>query len=156
MDQYNVKIQQINIQLALPHSSADDKNLKAQRAVYVTMQKDATNVRDAVNKRIDAVVTSLPKLGENLNVRDLRQALIFEKLLHNPRIFNEMGRPYKNPWTYRQGNPVKSLEVVESGKIRITFSDEIPLEMTRFLKKTANLHSLCVATIKIAFFQKQN
>ena len=156
VDQYNVKIQQINIQLALPHSSADDKNLKAQRAVYVTMQKDATNVRDAVNKRIDAVVTSLPKLGENLNVRDLRQALIFEKLLHNPRIFNEMGRPYKNPWTYRQGNPVKSLEVVESGKIRITFSDEIPLEMTRFLKKTANLHSLCVATIKIAFFQKQN
>ena len=114
---YTNEIERINRDLGRLHTPLQDKELKEQKAQFGALLKDAINLREAVKSRIDKIGTTLPRRSRDLSNNDICQALVLEKLVHNPRLFTDLGRPYKNPWTTRQDNPVTLIATTEPGKL---------------------------------------
>lgn len=139
---HNQEINQINIKLAQSSDKLEIKQLNEQKNNFIKLRSDALNLHEAVQHRIDQIAKTLPGWSKDLNVRDMRQALILEKLLHNPCLFTDNGRPYKNPWTYRQNNPVKTIASLSDDKLLITFTSKVPADMVAFLKRAGNIDSL--------------
>ncbi len=134
---HNGKIKEIDAQLAGSGLSAENiTQLNAQKNELKTLRNDALKLEQVIQSRIQQINQVLPKRSSNLKDEDVRQALVLEKLMHNPVLFTENGRPYKYPWTYRQNNPVKSIEANPAGdKVVLTFRTPVSSEMVSFLKR---------------------
>lgn len=138
---HNAEIAKIEADLRRPHTDKEKKELKAQKEQLTTLRDDALKLKDVIRSRIDQISDILPKRSRDLNKVDVRQALVLEKLIHNPVLFTEGGRPYKYPWTNRQNNPVKTLATNSSGNIVITFDSKVSKDMVSFLQR-AGINSL--------------
>ena len=140
---YDEKITTINQEIARRSlSGAVQQQLETQKKQLVALRGDAVVLQKTIQDRIENIGDVLPLRSEDLSLHHVRQAMILEKLLHNPRLFTDSGRPYKNPWTYRHNNPVKSIDSRED-KLLITLSNELTsTAILSFIKRVGHLDSL--------------
>lgn len=96
----------------------------------------------------------LPQTTGTVGSDAIRQCLILEKLLHNPVLYSDDGRPYKNPWTTRQANTVQTINDLQNGKIQIIFKFNIPEEMVDFIKRHGGGDSLTISSPKVITISK--
>lgn len=146
-DTHQREIQKQEGLLNNPDLGVDDKRaLQQQHKQVKELKKDAIEIRDAMKKRMDKIYGVLPKVKstqlDRFNPTHARQALVLEKLLHNPTLFTESGRPYRNPWTYRQSNSVKSLEFLNNGNVLLKFGSNVSKDMVAFIKRRGGGDSL--------------
>lgn len=104
----------------------------------IALRDDAIVIKDTMNRRIIQIDQALPRHGSGINNEDLKKTLILEKLLHNPVLFTDSGRPYRNPWTQRHDNPAKSVSInPQNGLVMIQFDNNIDRNMVEFIKRNA-------------------
>lgn len=120
--------------------------LNVELSDVLALEKDALIIKTKMRERIDGIKEVLPKTSGVVSPIEIRQALILEKLIHNPVLFTDDGRPYKNPWTNRQTNTIQSINDQGNGSIRIEFKSKIPLEMVDFIKRHSADSSLTLAS----------
>lgn len=112
------------------------------------LDQDAELLKSRIANRIAKIDSIFPKsIGSVSNV-DIRQALILEKLVNNPVLFTDDGRAYKNPWTNRHSIKVTSIEALDEGQMRLTFSDKIPESMLAFIKRQGGGDSIELSSHK--------
>lgn len=120
-------------------SSNEKKAFEKQKKEVTELRDDAVLIEKAMDKRIKKIYDVLPESierNEHPVTRDhVKHAFILEKLLHNPTLFTEDGRPYRNPWTYRHKTSIKKVETLEDGKFILTFDNKIPVDMIAFIKQ---------------------
>lgn len=75
--------------------------------------------------------------------------------MHNPILFSDDGRPYKNPWTYRQFNTIKKVDDLDNGSIQLTFDDKISTAMVEFIKRRSKSDSLVMNSAKTLLITKE-
>lgn len=110
---------------------------------------DAEKIRDRIVERINAINDILPRITGTINYDEIRQALIFEKLVHNPVLFSEDGRAYKNPWTTRQTNNIESITDLGDGNVQLHFKNKVPAEMIDFIIHRSKTKLLTDSSAKI-------
>lgn len=113
------------------------------------LEKDAETLKGKIQARIKKIDEILPNVTGAISTNEVRQVLILEKLLHNPVLFSDDGRPYKNPWTERQDNPAISVNDLNNGSVEITFKNKIPPEMLAFIKRQGGGDSLTLSSPKV-------
>ncbi|HAZ7574419.1 hypothetical protein OQJ02_09140 [Legionella sp. PATHC032] len=118
------------------------------------LEKDAEQIKSQIIIRINKIAEVLPQTTGIVGFDVIRQCLILEKLLHNPVLYSDDGRPYKNPWTTRQANPVQTINDLQNGKIQITFKSNIPEEMVDFIKRHGGGDSLTITSPKVITISK--
>lgn len=104
--------------------------------------KDALQIKTKVQQRISAIDDVLPKTKGCVTNDEVKQALILEKLLHNPVLFNKLGRPYKNPWTSRQDQNVLSISTLENDRMLLSFNRSVSSDLCDYIKKSCGIDSL--------------
>ncbi len=94
---------------------------KTTQADLETFKKDANNLKKLIKERITEIFTIFPKFnGNNItaeNAQDAKlliPALILEKVINNPRLFTDDGRPYKHPWTDVNNIKIMNVKMTES------------------------------------------
>lgn len=149
-DRHQREIERLEGLLSNPHLNEKGRQALGEQKKQVTaLKKDAIDIRNAIINRIDKIYSVLPKIREGqqhrISMEHMKQALVLEKLLHNPSLFTDDGRPYKNPWTYRQGNPVKTMELLPNGHFLLKFDSKLSTKMLDFIKRhggdSIGLHS---------------
>lgn len=118
------------------------------------LKKDAETIKSKIQARIKQIDEILPKTTGVVTSNEIRQALILEKLLHNPVSFSDDGRPYKNPWTTRQNNPVQSINDLNNGSVQIHFKSKVSPEMLEFIKRQGGGDSLTLTSPKVITLSK--
>jgi hypothetical protein len=118
------------------------------------LEKDAETLKSKIQTRIKKIDEILPKVTGAVSVNEVRQVLILEKLLHNPVLFSDDGRPYKNPWTSRQDNPAQSVNDLNNGSVEITFKNKVSPEMLAFIKRQGGGDSLTLTSPKVITVSK--
>lgn len=119
-----------------------------------TLENDAVTIKNKIEARINKINEVLPKTTGAVSSEEVRQALILEKLVHNPVLFSDDGRPYKNPWTSRQGNPVESVNDLGNGSVRINFSSKVSADMVNFIKRHGGGDTLTLTSPKVVTISK--
>ncbi|WP_454781082.1 hypothetical protein [Legionella sp. WA2022007384] len=114
----------------------------------IILEKDAELLRTRITERLKSIDEVLPQTTGNISFLDIRQALIFEKLLHNPILFSDDSRPFKYPWTYRQQNKIKKIEEFGDNLIQLTFSDKVSSAMLDFIKRRGGGESITSTSAK--------
>jgi hypothetical protein len=136
---------------ANPQQIEQMKALKAQLKEVETLRVDAENIKDVINSRMGTMFRKFPTLnGQAMspqvflaNQDVLRQSLILEKLANKPVLFSDDGRPYKNPWTYRNKNKISAINLTDDDKIELTFNELDVTQMIAILKSAGVNTSLC-------------
>lgn len=139
-DRHQEEIERLEDMLNNPLLSEENKQVLIEKRKQVTdLKDDAIETREAIKARIDKISGILPKVRteqhDSFRMEHIKQSLVLEKLLHNPTLFTDDGRPYKNPWTYRQDNPVKTLERLRNGNILLKFKSKPSAKMVDFIKR---------------------
>lgn len=130
------EISRLKSELEKPQTKDAKKELQAQLKQVTALRDDAILISKGIQSRINKIYDLMPRtIGKGITNTHLKQALVLEKLLHNPTLFTDNGRPYKNPWTYRQNTPVKSIESLPNGNFLLKFDSAIPREMVAFLQR---------------------
>lgn len=119
------------------------KALRAQHQEVDILRDDALLIKETINARMERMFTNFPSVnGERMNAarflenRDLlKQSLLLEKLFNQPVLFSKDGRPYKNPWTKRNDNPIKGITVAD-GNVRLEFAKIDHDKMAYLLRKS--------------------
>lgn len=113
------------------------QKIRAQELEEVkNLKKDAHHMRDIIAARIDKISAVLPRYDhEKVSDNEVKHALLLEKLLHNPRLFTNEGRPYKNPWTNRHKSEIKEISALEDNKLVLSFSQKFPAEIFAWIKE---------------------
>lgn len=114
----------------------------------IVLEKDAEILRARITERLKSIDEVLPQTTGNTGFLEIRQALILEKLLHNPILFSDDGRPFKYPWTYRQQNKIKKIEELGDNLIQLTFSDKVSSAMLDFIKRRGGGESITSTSAK--------
>jgi len=147
---------QIEHQLSSNSQLTNEERIRLESELedVMTLETDALNLKEKLQARIAAIDSVLPKTTGNISPIEVRQSLILEKLIHNPVLFSDDGRPYKNPWTTRQTNNVKTINDLGNGSIQLTFSDKVPEEMVQFIKRQGTCDSLTITSPKVISISK--
>ena len=109
--------------------------IQAEIKQVTTLKNDAMTIKASMKARIENIHKMMPVRSKTVSDIELRQSLVLEKLLNNPTLFTDTGRPYKNPWTYRHTNTIKSIEVMKDNQLLITLDNKIDPNMTAFLNR---------------------
>lgn len=118
------------------------------------LENDANTIKTKIEARINKINEVLPKTTGAVSSDEVRQTLILEKLLHNPVLFSDDGRPYKNPWTTRQANPALTINDLANGNVQITFDSKVSPEMVNFIKRQGGGNSLTITSPKVITISK--
>ncbi|WP_454783984.1 hypothetical protein [Legionella sp. WA2024007413] len=135
---------QFKKQLSLEKQSQLTTNLSD----LIVLEKDAEILRTRIMERLKYIDEMLPQTSGNVGILEIRQVLIFEKLLHNPILFSDDGRPFKYPWTYRQLNKIKKIEDLGDNLIQLTFSDKVSSLLLDFIKRRGGGESITITSSK--------
>ncbi|KTD56348.1 coiled-coil protein [Legionella santicrucis] len=104
--------------------------LTEQQGELLKLKKDAETIKGTINNRFDTMFKNFPSMNKApmtpalfLKHKDeIKPALELEKLVNNPVLFSDDGRPYRHPWTTR--NSIRITAIEESGEnMRLTFSE---------------------------------
>ncbi|MGQ3890637.1 hypothetical protein [Legionella sp. CNM-4043-24] len=127
IDQHNEEMR--NLQRERP------TNYQSMLEDILILRNDALNMKKTMARRVAQIDKALPARDAGIGDQDLRQSLILEKLLHNPQLFTDSGRPYRNPWTQRHTNPVKHVsQALESETVNLMFTTSVDPAMIAFIK----------------------
>lgn len=118
------------------------------------LENDAATIKTKIEARINKIDEVLPKSFGVVSSDEVRQTLILEKLLHNPVLFSDDGRPYKNPWTSRHTNPALTITDLANGGVEITFNSKVSPEMINFIKRQGGADSLTITSPKVITISK--
>jgi hypothetical protein len=148
----------VQIQKQLRETLNDDEKIKLSTELtdLTLLEKDVETLKIKIQERLAAFEAVLPQTTPNLDSTDIRQALIFEKLMHNPILFSDDGRPYKNPWTHRQANNVQKIDILDNGYVQLTFSDKVSTTMIDFIKHHGGGDSININTSKTVTLSKEH
>ncbi|VEG89608.1 hypothetical protein [Legionella spiritensis] len=112
------------------------------------LKEDALIIKNVIQERIKKIPTIFPRHDEQIDRIEILKTLILEKLLHNPILFTDTGRPYKHPWTYRHNNSVTEIEKKPEYQVfLITFNYTINPQMVEFLKRKGS-HSIRLSSYR--------
>ncbi len=102
-----------------------------------TLRDDAWSLGGKVKARIEKIDQVLPKNRENLPNDLVMKTLVLEKLLNNPKLFADDGRPFRNPWTNRNAINAQSLAATpgREGFISITFNKDVPPDVLGMIRR---------------------
>ncbi len=108
----------------------------------LVLQDDVIALKNTVNNRIDSIFKNFPTLnGKAMNSQLftsnqelIKHSLMLEKMVNKPVLFANDGRPYKNPWTYRNPNKIDSI-VEKNDMIYLSFSKVDKAELISNLEK---------------------
>ncbi|MDX1838061.1 hypothetical protein DIZ81_09415 [Legionella taurinensis] len=120
-------------------TSSQAKEIKSEIKQVAALQKDAELIRQSVKNRISRIPETFPG-SEKISYNGMAKGLILEKLLNNPALFNDEGRPYRNPWTYRNETQLTYMKFLpgqdhNGDKVLLAFSSIIPPQMVSFIKR---------------------
>lgn len=146
--QHHQKVTKIQKKLTKPLSEEKYNQLLTQLSDLLTLEKDAELLKRKIKERLASLDNLLPQTSGKVGPLEVKQALIFEKLVHNPTLFSDDGRPYKNPWTYRQLNAVKNVDDLSNGCVQLSFEDRIPTAMVEFIKRRSQSDSITLTSAK--------
>jgi hypothetical protein len=117
-----------------------------------TLKTDIQLLKETLQKRLNKIKTVFPKSNIELNEKQMTALLILEKLMNQPAIFNEQGRPYKNPWTEKHSMVIKSVNQIEANSFEIEFSSGLNKNQVAFINrylKNAKIETLASGKLKI-------
>ncbi|KTD72978.1 hypothetical protein [Legionella tucsonensis] len=152
--QHHQQASRIKRQFKKHLSTEKQGQLTSELSDLMVLEKDAETLQTRVLERLEAIDNILPQTTGDVNSLEIRQALIFEKLLHNPILFSDDGRAFKYPWTHRQQNKVKKVEDLGNGLIQLTFSDKVSLPMLDFIKRRSGVDSILSTSTKTVTLNK--
>jgi len=109
-------------------------------------ENDAKQLKEKIQERINKINDILPQIKGELSAREMRQALILEKLIHNPTLFTDDGRPYRNQWTPRHTNPIQLIEVQGNDMLTIHFKTLVREDIVDFIKRQSGASSIKLNT----------
>ncbi|KTC83188.1 coiled-coil protein [Legionella cincinnatiensis] len=153
--QHHQKITKIQRKLKKNLGYEKYNQLTTQLNNLIILEKDAEILKAKIQERIKTIENLLPQTTGEVSSIEIRQALIFEKLIHNPILFSDDGRPYKNPWTYRQFNTIKKVDDLGNGSIQLTFDDKISTAMVEFIKRRSKNDSIVLNSAKTILITKE-
>ncbi|CDZ78521.1 hypothetical protein BN59_02831 [Legionella massiliensis] len=160
LDSHDTKIRQLRADIkniadkggrALPAEKEQMKALQTQLKEVELLRGDAAGIKDVINSRMETMFRKFPTLnGQAMNPQVflanqdvLRQSLTLEKLINKPVLFADDGRPYKNPWTYRNKNKITEINLTHDNKVELTFKTLDVTQMIAVLKSAGVDTSLC-------------
>ncbi len=146
--QHHHQQNRIKRQFKKPLSTEKQSQLTSELSDLIVLEKDAEILQTRIVERLTAIDDMLPQTTGNVDSLEIRQALIFEKLLHNPILFSDDGRPFKYPWTHRQPNKIKKIDDLGNGLIQLTFSDKVSSIMLDFIKRRGGGDSITSTSVK--------
>lgn len=152
--QHQHQAARIKRQFKKPLSTEKQSQLTSELSDLVLLEKDAEALRAMMIERLAAIDDVLPQTVGNIDLPMIRNALIFEKLIHNPILYSDDGRPFKNPWTYRQQNKLKQVEELNNGLIQLTFNDKVPSAMIDFMIRRGGGDSITITSSKTVTLSK--
>jgi hypothetical protein len=154
--QHHHRIVQIQKQLREILSDDEKNMLSTELNDLLLLEKDVETLKIRIQERLAALDTVLPQTSLDLDSTDIKQALIFEKLMHNPILFSDDGRPYKNPWTKRHANNVQKIDMLDNGYVQLTFSDKVSTTMVDFIKYHGGGDSININTYRTITLSKEH
>ncbi|VEB38291.1 hypothetical protein [Legionella cherrii] len=152
--QHQQQAARIKRQFKKPLSTEKQSQLTSELSDLMLLEKDAETLRTRLMERLEAIDDILPQSTGDIDLPMVRNALIFEKLIHNPILYSDDGRPFKNPWTYRQQNKLKKIDDLGNDLIQLTFSDKISSVMVDFIKRRGGGDSITITTPKTITLSK--
>ncbi|QLZ69475.1 hypothetical protein FOLKNPGA_02268 [Legionella sp. PC1000] len=147
--QHHQQTSRIKRQFKKPLSIEKQSQLTSELSDLLVLEKDAETLQARVLERLEAIDNILPQTAGDIDSFGIKQALIFEKLLHNPILFSDDGRAFKYPWTHRQQNKVRKVEELGNGLIQLTFSDKVSSAILDFIKRRSGADSITNTSPKI-------
>lgn len=139
------RAKKIERQLTKELSEEQRRQLTTELSQLQILEKDAEVLKLKIQERIDAINAVFTQISGDFSPAEIRQALILEKLIHNPILFSRDGRPYKNPWTHRHQNNLKKVEGLDNEYIELTFNDRVSPAMIDFIRRRHDIDSLTIA-----------
>jgi hypothetical protein len=135
--QHQLKREDLRKELETQPSPTRAKELNEQITMLTSLLGDALLLSNKVKGRIDAIDKILPKNPENLEISLVRQTLVLEKLLNNPVLFSDDGRPFRNPWTNRHSLNAEGINPVPGrpGFVSITFNNDVSPDNIAMIKR---------------------
>lgn len=120
-------------------TSSEAKEIKSEIKQVAALLKDAELIRQSVKNRISKIPETFPG-SDKISTHGMAKGLILEKLLNNPVLFNDQGRPYRNPWTYRNETQLTYMKFMkgqnpDEDKVLLAFSSIVAPQMVSFLKR---------------------
>lgn len=120
-------------------SSVQVKEIKQEIKQVAALQKDAELIKQSVTQRLSKIIETFPGY-DKISYHGLAKGLILEKLLNNPALFTDEGRPYRNPWTYRNEIQLTYMKFIPGqgkgeDKVLLSFSSIVAPQMVGFLKR---------------------
>jgi hypothetical protein len=106
------------------------------------LKSDADLLQRVLEERIKKINEVFPKTTKPISNEILRQVLIFEKLVNNPRLFTDEGRPYRNPWTDKHETKIETVCILDQCMMQLIFNTSIDIELLNYLKNKRHLTSL--------------
>ncbi|MCW8400858.1 hypothetical protein OQJ26_18915 [Legionella sp. PATHC038] len=152
--QHQQQAARIKRQFKKPLSTEKQSQLTSELSDLMLLEKDAETLRTRLMERLAAIDDMLPQSTGDIDLPMVRNALIFEKLIHNPILYSDDGRPFKNPWTYRQQNKLKKIDDLGNDLIQLTFSDKVSSVMVDFIKRRGGGDSITITTAKTITLSK--
>lgn len=153
--QYHQQIIKIQHKLKKNISYEKYNQLTTQLNNLIILKSDVEILKTKIKERITTLENLFPQTTGKVSSLEIRQALIFEKLMHNPILFSDDGRPYKNPWTYRQFNTIKKIDNLDNGSIELTFDDKVSTAMVEFIKRRSKSDSPVMNSAKTILITKE-
>ncbi|MCW8407855.1 hypothetical protein OQJ13_02585 [Legionella sp. PATHC035] len=152
--QHQQQAARIKRQFKKPLSTEKQSQLTSELSDLMLLEKDAETLRTRLIERLAAIDDILPQSTGDIDLPMVRSALIFEKLIHNPILYSDDGRPFKNPWTYRQPNKLKKIDDLGNDIVQLTFSDKVSSVMVDFIKRRGGGDSITITTPKTITLSK--
>ncbi|HHF7374419.1 hypothetical protein [Legionella bozemanae] len=152
--QHHQQASRIKRQFKKPLSTEKQSQLTSELSDLMVLEKDAEALQTRVLERLEAIDNILPQTAGDIDSFGIRQALIFEKLLHNPILFSDDGRAFKYPWTHRQQNKIKKVEDLGNDLIQLTFSEKVSVAMLDFIKRRSGADSITNTSAKSVTLSK--
>lgn len=145
---HQIRIDEMEKALAGPMGAPERKQTMADLKNLLILRDDAALIKNSVEERIKKIDAVFPKHNAQISDIEVRQAMVLEKLIHNPVAFSSEGRPYRNPWTQRQDNIVKTISELNDTHLLITFDSKVNPEMVAFIKRHGGGDSLAIRSDK--------
>ncbi|CAM2940923.1 coiled-coil protein [Legionella steigerwaltii] len=152
--QHQHQANRIKRQFKKPLSPEKQSHLTSELSDLMLLEKDAETLQTRIMERLTAIDDVLPQTAGDVDLPMIRNALIFEKLIHNPILYSDDGRPFKNPWTYRQQNKLKKIENLNNGLIQLTFGDKVSSMMVDFIIRRGGGDSITLTSAKTVTLSK--
>ncbi|MFC3907908.1 hypothetical protein ACFORL_02275 [Legionella dresdenensis] len=136
---HQARIKQLNVIMAQDLPAQEHKKFAQEHKQVSILLDDMKLIRRAVKDRIAKIHEILPAHSETISSIEIRQALILEKLLNNPVLYSDIGRPYRNPWTYRHNLKVSKIEHYNDDMVAISFDGKVPQPIKAFIERRGSV-----------------